>query len=218
MTAAFVLYLLKQRSRRLAMYIAIMAVLFAILNSAGPASRIDPSAISRDSSSLYRMEIWKAAFRLFLEQPAFGHGIGTAWYFLFGSTDKLHGYILHCHNIYLQVAVEMGITGLCAFICLMVRKISDGVRLLRKGTTEEEASVIMGFIACAAGIAVHGLIDAVIFVPGLSLAFIGYAAMYGSVASATALSFDGEGVPKLFGGKGAGNEKYQEEEGEACQA
>lgn len=218
LTAAFVLYFLKGRSRRVAIYIVIMSMLFAIMNSSGPASRIDPSVISRDSSSLYRVEIWKAAFGLFLERPVFGHGIGTAWYFLSGSTDKLHGYILHCHNIYLQVAVEMGLTGACAFVCLIGRKISVGVRLMREGATEEEAAVIRGFIACAAGIAVHGLIDAVIFVPGLSLAFIGYAAMYGKVTSAPATSFDGEGVFKLFGGKGADNEKYQDEEGEACQA
>lgn len=218
LTAAFVLYLLKQRSRGLALYIAAMAAVFAILNSAGPASRIDPSVISRDSSSLYRVEIWKAGFRLFLEQPLFGHGIGTAWYFLSGSTDKLNGYILHCHNIYLQVAAEMGITGLCAFIGLIGRKITDGIRLLQQGAEEEVIFVLRGFVACAAGIAVHGLIDAVIFVPGLSLAFIGYAAMYGSVASAPSFSFDGKGVFKLFGGKGTGNEEYQEEKGETCQA
>jgi len=218
------LILLNKRKNGIMLYTALMTAAFVLMNTGEDISRIGLSAVYRDSSSLYRIEIWKSAFNMFLANPVLGHGPGTTWYYLSSGSDKLFSYILHSHNIYLQVAAELGIAGVAAFGYLLARKARDGMRLLRERVTAEEKAVLQGFVACLAGIAVHGLIDAVIFVPAFSLIFMSYASVYGSILSVYSvklpgrLSLDGEGVSKLLGGKGPGKKQYKEEEGETCEA
>jgi putative inorganic carbon (hco3(-)) transporter len=235
-TAMLVLCLLKERKRELYLYLAVMTAAFFLINSAGLNNRADLTYVYHDSSSLYRLEIWKVALNMFLDNPVFGNGIGTTWYYLSSGSDKLYRYILHSHNIYLHVAAEMGIVGLCAFLNLIGKKIWEGHRLLKEKISEEETYIIQGFIACIAGISIHGLIDAVVFVPALGLVFMGYSALYGRVISKyrseaayaieipaicwfrTPILFSSKGVLKLLGGKSACEDKYNEEKDKAYQA
>lgn len=235
-TAMLVLCLLKEKKKGAVLYFVTMIAAFFIMNSALPVSRVGMEAVYRDSSSLYRLEIWKAALNMFLDNPILGHGIGTTWYYLSSGSEKLSRYILHSHNIYLQVAAEMGTVGICAFTNLVIKKICKGYRLLKKNAAEGEAHVIQGFIACIAGITVHGLIDAVVFVPALSLIFMEYFALYNKVVSEhraelcrtleipfvqklrTVQLFNIKGILKLFRSKSAGENKYQEEESKTYQA
>ncbi len=234
--AMLTLSLLKERKKGIVIYLAAMAAAFFTMNSAGHANRAGLGALYSDSSSLYRLEIWKAAWNMFLGSPIFGNGIGTTWYYLSSGSDKLYRYILHSHNIYLQVAAELGIVGLCAFINLIIRKVLEGYRLLKTRAVKEEAYIVQGFMACTAGIAVHGLIDAVIFVPAVSLIFAGYFALYSRVVSAhlvevpdsleapllqrlrTMQLLDGKDALQLFGSESACKDEYQEEKDEAYQA
>jgi len=215
-----VLILLCSRKKSIMIYTTVMSAAFILMNTGGTASRIALSAVYVDSSSLYRIEIWKAAFNMFLAYPLLGYGPGTTWYYLSSSSDKLSSYILHSHNIYLQVAAELGITGLSAFAYLLFRKISDGLRLPRESMTMEEKGVVYGFAAAFAGVVAHGLIDAVVFVPALSLILVSYAAVYGSVLSVYSplLSLKGEGIFQLLGSKGSGKQKYKEKEADTCEA
>lgn len=235
-TSMLVLYLLKERKRGMLLYLAAMAGAYAAVNSADGLNRAGFTAIYQDSSSLYRMEIWKAALWMFLKNPLSGHGIGTTWYYLSSGSDKLYRYILHSHSIYLQVAAEMGAAGICAFAYLVYNKLLEGIRLLHGKAPGGELHVVRGFIACIAGIAVHGLVDAVVFVPAMSLIFMEYYALYRSeihehctVMPAGAIlpqrrklgSFsllDGKGALKLFWSKGTGKDKYKKEGGKAYQA
>jgi len=234
-TAMFALCLLKERKKGVILYLGVMIAAFFVMNSALPVSRAGLGAVYRDSSSLYRLEIWKAALNMFLDNPIFGHGIGTTWYYLSGGSEKLSRYVLHSHNIYLQIAAEMGTVGFCAFTNLIIKKVWECYKLLKKYATEE-VHVIQGFVACIAGIAVHGLIDAVIFVPALSLIFMGYFALYSRVVSEHSAEFrrtleislvhkliplqlfNSKGILKLFGSESADEDKYQEEESNAYQA
>jgi O-antigen ligase len=234
--AMLTLCLLKERKKGIVIYSAIMAAAFFIMNSAGQTNRAGLEAVYSDSSSLYRLEIWKAAWNMFLKSPIFGNGVGTTWYYLSEGSDKLYRYILHSHNIYLQVAAELGIVGVSAFISLLVSKVWEGCRLLKEKTIKEEAFIVQGFIACTAGIAVHGLIDAVIFVPAMSLIFAGYFALYSRVVSEyrgavpdkigmpvmqrlrIMQSLNGKSVLQLFGSESACDNEYKEEEEKAYQA
>jgi putative inorganic carbon (HCO3(-)) transporter len=94
-TAMLVLCLLKERKRGVAIYLAAMSAAFAVVNSTAYANRAGLAAIYHESSSLYRLEIWKAALNMFFDNPVFGHGIGTTWYYLSSGSDKLFRYILH---------------------------------------------------------------------------------------------------------------------------
>ena len=224
--AMLMLYILKEKKKGIFAYTAAMAAAFFLLNSAGPNNRADLSFVYQDSSSLYRVEIWKSAFNMFWSSPVFGHGLGTTWYYLSSGSEKLYRYILHSHNIYLQVAAEMGAVGLFGFSYLIWSRLSGSCRLLKAGEQGESAFALQGYIACTAGILVHGLIDAVIFVPALSLVFMGYSALHSTAAyqcrkglakpAAILELLDGKSVLELFWSKSTGKYKYQEEESKAC--
>lgn len=234
--AMLVLCIFKERNKGFSAYMVLMITAFVAINSTAHANRVDLAVISKDSSSLYRIEIWKAAINMFLANPILGHGPGTTWYYLSSGSDKLYGYILHSHNIYLQVAAETGMLGVFAFVYLLICKINAGVRLLREKMSGEDTCLLQGFIACTAGIAVHGIIDAVIFVPALSLILMSYSAMCGRVVSEHSIELsssrrmhyqwqpglvqllESKGVLKLFSGKSTGKDEYKEEEGKTCQA
>ena len=68
-TAVLVLCLLKEKNKGLYIYLAAMAAAFFLLNSTGPNNRADLGSVYQDSSSLYRLEIWKAALNMFLNSP-----------------------------------------------------------------------------------------------------------------------------------------------------
>lgn len=235
-TAMLTLCMFNERKRGIIIYLTAMAAAFFMMNSTGYVNRAGAGAVYRDSSSLYRLEIWKAALNMFFNSPIFGNGVGTTWYYLSSGSDKLYRYILHSHNIYLQVAAELGVVGVFAFTNLVAKKVVEGYKLLKEKAVEEEVYIIHGFIACIAGIAVHGLIDAVIFVPGFSLILMGYSAFYGRVAAGyreelsgtmeipllrrliTLQLFNSKSILKLFGSESTCEDKYKEEEGKAYQA
>ncbi|KUO74373.1 MAG: hypothetical protein APF77_16320 [Clostridia bacterium BRH_c25] len=234
--AILVLCLLKERKKGVAVYLAAMTGAFVAINSTGYFNRAGLAAIYQDSSSLYRLEIWKAALNMFIDNPIFGHGIGTTWYYLSSGSEKLYRYILHSHNIYLQVAAEMGFAGICTFTYLIAKKLWEGFSILKEKALEDEEYIVQGFIACFAGIAVHGLIDAVVFDPAMSLVFMGYFALYSRVISehraeipvkmktpvvqrpGTVRLLNSKGALKLLGSKSACEKKYQKEEDKAYQA
>lgn len=222
--AMLTLYLLKRRKGVL-VYLFTVIALFALINTTGNLNRADVAIVYKDSSSLYRLEIWKSAVQMFLKRPILGNGIGTTWYFLSGGSDKLFKIVLHSHNIFLQVAAEMGAAGLAAFIYLIVKNIMDGCKILGELGESEEAAVVEGFLAGIAGIIVHGMVDAVIFIPTLSLILVGYFALYKGVlkqvqcrTERAEFLFYRQGVLKLFSGKSTGGNKSYEEENEACEA
>ena len=99
---------------------------------------IAPSAYQRfaplvtgtlDSSSTSRLQLWRAALELWKTRPVFGVGIGryrllapdlglpkTA-IFEFGSKGR---HSLSCHNSYLEILAEQGLTGLTILLALLV--------------------------------------------------------------------------------------------------
>lgn len=206
------------RKRKVLIYTAAMTVLFIAVNTAGNVSRADISSVIRDSSSQYRVFIWKSAADMFLKRPILGNGVGTAWYYLSAGSDKLHGYVLHSHNIYLQVAAEMGIIGLLAAIYFILSNLLLSLRMLALCKNGEENRILQGFIACMAGIIVHGLVDAAVFLPRFSIIIMSYYGMYKAALEASGLELYGKSIPKLLGREGSYKYEGYEKENEACEA
>jgi putative inorganic carbon (HCO3(-)) transporter len=68
------------------------------------------------SSVIERAELFTSAVNIFKAHPIFGAGLG-----MFGKLFKNgSGQHLHAHNIYLEIAAEMGIVGLLAFLSIMI--------------------------------------------------------------------------------------------------
>jgi O-antigen ligase len=69
-----------------------------------------------DDSNAYRLEVWKAGWRMFMDHPSLGVGAGqfsTAFGLIY--SGKEHGAWMNPHNLLIQVACEFGLIGLIAF-------------------------------------------------------------------------------------------------------
>lgn len=67
-----------------------------------------------------RIEGWVGDFQVFLNAPIFGHGLGTS----LEANYNLRGGIVRSHNLYLELAEELGIIGLIIFLCFIKATLS----------------------------------------------------------------------------------------------
>ena len=108
----------------------------------------------------YRIDTWKGAVRIIKENPALGLGVGKS---NFGKTVKKFNDLNipydHAHNIYLQIAVELGLLGLAAFLWLFGSVFYHGLKhYLSLPRNDEKAIIIFGILCSIGGLFLHGLI------------------------------------------------------------
>jgi putative inorganic carbon (HCO3(-)) transporter len=133
-----------------------------------------------------RQEIWSRAIYMIQDFPFTGIGAGTFGrvanvlypFFLLGPDAQ----VPHAHNLFLQVAVDLGIPGLIAYLALLIATVwagLDSARFYRRAGDGELAALAWAGVAGLAGMAVHGLVDATTwivgrgaFVPWLSIGLI----------------------------------------------
>ena len=85
-----------------------------------------------DDSNAYRLQIWQAGWKIFIDHPMLGVGTGqfsTAFGLIY--SGKEHGAWMNPHNLLIQVTCELGLVGLVTFlyfITQIVRAIRDVLR------------------------------------------------------------------------------------------
>lgn len=178
MFAAMLVIMLLYREWKVALYLVVMSVLYYGYNMIGSLNRADLGIINTDSSSLYRMEIWKASFNLFFKNIAFGSGPGSVMEYLSFSSAKLKGFIAHSHNIYIHLLAETGVAGLAAFGFIVATALRKFLNFWREHKHSDYSYIAAGFAASMTALMVHGLVDCVIFIPTTSLAFLIYLALF----------------------------------------
>ena len=162
-------------------YLVFMILLYYGYNAIESTSRTDLSTIAIDSSSLYRLEIWRASWGLFKENIVFGGGLGSISKLLSFSSDKLTGYIAHAHNIPLHLLAETGIIGFTAFFALVLSGIKKFWLFWREHKGSEYSFIAVGYIGALTALLVHGMVDCVYFIPSRSLIFLIYLALFPAV-------------------------------------
>lgn len=84
-------------------------------------NRIASVGNTTDSSTSYRVYIWKGTLRMLKDYWTTGVGVGQA---AFNKVYPGYSYSTiiapHAHNLYLVILSELGILGLFAFLCLMI--------------------------------------------------------------------------------------------------
>jgi len=91
-----------------------------------------------DSSTSYRVGGWQAAFEMLKENFLAGIGIGgEAW----SSIYPKYAFMTlestpHAHNLYLQIAMETGIVGLCVFLWFLFLLYQSGFTFFRRLSDE----------------------------------------------------------------------------------
>lgn len=127
-----------------------------------------------------RLEIWSRALLLIGDFPLTGSGPGcfepivARFYPLFHLSKTT---VSHAHNLYLQVAVDLGLPGLAAYLVLLITSTYQGAATY--GAFRAARSDRMLFAAACLGallgVALHGLIDCAAW--GNKLAFLPWVVM-----------------------------------------
>ncbi len=114
-----------------------------------------------------RIEIWSRALSIIGDFPFTGVGLGnfgivadTLYPFIYHSA----GSIPHAHNLYLQIATDIGLPGLISWLAILFTIIIRSWNLYHIGRQKHCMQLIglgAGFLCCQIALTTHGLIDAV---------------------------------------------------------
>jgi putative inorganic carbon (HCO3(-)) transporter len=122
-----------------------------------------------DSSSQFRVNVWKGVLKMILDRPIIGIGPGNnafnKIYPLYQVSPEYTA--LGAYSVLLEIAIESGVIGFVAFICLLGTIFYQTVKQLSR---LQEVYSIGGFWLVAAGagmvgLLVHGLVDTVWYRP-----------------------------------------------------
>ena len=116
--------------------------------------------LTKDGVLNYRSEAWKGAVRIIKEHPILGLGIGKS---NFGRTvekfDDLKIPYDHAHNTILQIAVELGLIGLAAFLWFFGSVFYHGIKGYCSLPKNDMRAILIFGILCGIGaLFAHGFI------------------------------------------------------------
>lgn len=134
--------------------------------------RLNPSSTASDSSFLYRIEIWKACFKIIKDNPLTGTGFGTLFKHISEYSTVVKPNIEHCHNIYIQSLTETGIIGFGIFSSFIFK---GAATILKNIKARQDNQIwITAFIILSMSL-IHGLVDSVLLTPQILLIMCMYA-------------------------------------------
>jgi O-antigen ligase len=119
-----------------------------------------------------RVAMREDTWRLFLDHPLLGTGLGTLE-IVFPPYDSLYdGRVVdHAHNDYMEALAETGVVGgLCCAWFLVVVLLHSLTRLTEPGSSFGLVLNLSGLIACS-GMLVHSLVDFNLHIPANALLF-----------------------------------------------
>lgn len=135
--------------------------------------RLDKLFIFVDQSSLDRMRIWEAAWRMFTYRPLLGLGLGTFMFnfekFVVGKYAQ--GIIPYTHNCYLQIASELGIIGLVSFLAILLCFFSYGIETLIYREKTFSWYILLASLASLLGYCLQMSVDTIFYSLDLGILF-----------------------------------------------
>ena len=115
----------------------------------------------KDSSTAYRLNIWKGVLRMLEDVGFFGLGIGE------GAFGKIYpNYAMagveeapHAHNLYLQIVSEMGIFALLFFLVFIFLFAQFSLSFCKNAMSRSNKLICMGIFCGVLAILIQGLTD-----------------------------------------------------------
>ncbi len=168
-TAAAVVAVTALRWRRAwLLWIAAAAGGYGLLQAAGVADPLALLATNQTLGSLNgRLEVWSRAQYMIQDFPFTGIGMGS----FTEVADLLYpfflhapGRVLHTHNLFLQVAVDLGLPGLVGWLALWLLACASAWGIYRQGRMTAApwtAGLGAGLLGSQVALGAHGLLDAV---------------------------------------------------------
>lgn len=132
-----------------------------------------------DTSAVLRMALWESTWGMISDHPVTGIGWG-AYQFVYPQYDFFiqnpDTVIFHAHNMYLNIAAELGLPGITLFLLIVMTHMFIGFKALRCASAEGRG-VVMGLIAIIIGVLVNGMTDYAMFNIEISMIFWLFAAL-----------------------------------------
>jgi len=115
------------------------ADIFQIITATGDAS---------DGSSLERIQIWQTSIQMIYDAPFIGTGLGSYSQNLAneGFATWTINNTTHVHNDLLELAVEIGITGLIIFFIVIISLVISIIKILKKTVGEAHLFIFILFV------------------------------------------------------------------------
>ncbi len=119
-----------------------------------------------DTSATLRRAIWDSTYAMIEDFPLTGVG-WNAYQFVYHKYDYFinnpDNIIYHAHNMYLNIAAELGLPGLAVFLALLALHLYMAFATLKNASTPLEKACAIGFCAVLFGIIVGGCTDYTLF-------------------------------------------------------
>ncbi len=121
-----------------------------------------------ESSIRYRLETWQGVLRLIADHP-YGIGVGESAFRAIYPRYAVSGTegVMHAHNLFLQISVEIGLAGCLVFFCLLILLLCRGILF----------SSHLGGEWALFGILIMGLFDHIWYERGMSALFFAVCAL-----------------------------------------
>jgi putative inorganic carbon (HCO3(-)) transporter len=183
------------RSRRIALALSLPVIVLAGWYVSSLRPELGPgmlSALGRDLA--WREEIWASALAMVRDRPWTGVGlnafpvVANASYPLRSFTPQEVLELTHAHNVFLQVAVDLGIPGLVAYVAMLVGFVGAAYLVCRRCQSRRVRAIAVGLACSMLGYHVYGLMDCMTLgaKPGLLIW-----AMWGLMAALANLALPG---------------------------
>ena len=135
--------------------------------------RLKSFFIFTDTSSIDRKIIWQAGWKMFMSKPLLGVGLGA---FMFNfKRFVIEGYpygVPYAHNCYLQIASELGVIGLLAFLSILTLFFYHGIKALNMAKDRNYLwYVLLASQAAILGYCVQMGVDTILYSLDLGMLF-----------------------------------------------
>lgn len=168
---------------------AVLVALLPMVASDQVIQRASSIGSLEDSSNTFRLSIWAAVLAMIRAYWLTGIGLGTTAFnqvyphFMLAGTPAIHS-----HNLYLQLALELGLPGLTAFLWLLLAVLRRSFQALPQ-LSRRDQGVLAALLAALTGFLLHGAVDNVWYSPKLTLLFwlvLGFTVCLGKEADSPA--------------------------------
>jgi O-antigen ligase len=133
-------------------------------------------------SQARRAEMLRDSWRIFLDHPLFGTGLGTLEY-VFPRYETLYDgtVVNHTHNDYVEVLAETGAIGGLVCASFLVLFFAAGWRRIAEAKGSLPLALHIGAFSSCCALLAHSLVDFNLHIPSNALLFLIQAAMATSV-------------------------------------
>jgi len=151
----------------------IIAVILAVIASPSLQHRIASIFAARgDSSNSFRMNVWIASLKMFLDNWFIGIGTGNTVFRLTYGFYMVTGFdALGAYCVPLEIAAESGVFALIAVAWLIFMVAVKSIKTIISNTAIEQKIIISACLIGIIGMMMHGFVDTIFYRPQVNVIF-----------------------------------------------